>query len=241
MIVAYDINETRVITQTHHAHIAGFIGNHLKSEYKSLFFSEVIAAIFYHETQETDFNYTRQLNDLGQPVSFDKPEITLEEQAEKTNKILDKLKTRSLLGAALVSTHLKFLSPQVFTTGLVSKSNSNLDRKAMRLYKIKKADYDYLYGIVRFCDRLSLMICQNELPDAQRSFEINNALGNKIHQLKDKNGRLIIDPWPFVGTELTIQYEYHKLKQRSFKNSETFYKAVDESRIGLEKITFSKT
>ena len=60
-----------------------------------------------------------------------------------------------MLVAALVSTHLQFLSPQVFTSGLVSKSNSNLDRKAMHLYKIKKADYDYLYGIVRFCDRLS--------------------------------------------------------------------------------------
>ncbi|WP_028374771.1 DUF3891 family protein [Leeuwenhoekiella sp. MAR_2009_132] len=241
MIVSADINGTRIITQTHHAHIACYIGHQLKNKYKNAYFADVIAAIAFHETRETDFNYTRQLNDLGQPVSFDKPDVTEAQLGKKAEEILNGLKSRSLLVAALVCSHLKFLSPQVFEAGLVSTINCDLDKQAMKAYNLKTDSYNILYGIVRFCDRLSLMICQDELPDANRSYDINDALGDTIHNLCDKEGELIINPWPFQEDEVIINYEYHILKQRSFKNSQTFYKAFKESEIGFSKIVFKKS
>lgn len=240
MIVNLTTEGFTVITQTHHAQIACLIAHNLKKKFKERYFLDVLAAIAFHESKETDFNYTRQLSDLGQPISFDKLEETTAESAKKVEQILNNLITRSLLVAALVSSHFKFLYPEVFSLKLVSQKNCELDKEAMKLYSITADTYKSLYGIVKFCDRLSLMVCKDEFPDANRCFEINHSLENKLHSLLEKEGQLLIDPWPFVGDSLEINYEYHLVKQRSFKNTETFLKAFSESEICLKKVVFKK-
>ena len=140
--------------------------------------------------------------------------------------------------AALVSGHFKFLNPQVFDSNLISKKYRDLDREAMNLYLIAPDVYKALYGILQFCDRLSLMICQNEFPDAGRTFEINHSLGNVLHAITEKDEAFFIDPWPFAKDDIAIKYEYHLIKQRSFKNTETFLKAFSQSEIRLNTVIF---
>lgn len=240
MIVNLNTEGFSIITQTHHAHLACLIAENLKEEYKKLYFSDVFAAIAFHESKETDFNYNQQLSDLGQPISFDKPEGSTAESAKKVEHILNDLVTRSLLVAALVSSHFKFLYPEVFNNKLVSPRNCNLDKDAMKLYAIPVKEYKLLYGILKFCDRLSLMICKEEFPDAKRCFEINHSLGNTLHNMLEKEGEFLIDPWPFSKKSLEIEYEYHLIKQSSFKNTEAFLKAFSESEICLKKVVFKK-
>ncbi len=238
MVINQTIQGPQLITQTQHAHLAYAIACRLKEKYRSPYFMEALQAIALHETEKTDFNYTRQLDTLGSPISFDRVAISDENILNKIEDMLDSLKFRSTLVAALVSSHFENLYPKLYKN--VSSAHSGLPALARGLYQIPEDVYDHLYQILKFADRLSLMICQRELPDAGRTFQINNSLHNKNFYIREQEGCYCIEPWPFKGTCIELDIEYRILDKVGYKNSNAFLESAGKSCVLKQSIHFSK-
>ena len=75
------------------------------------------------------------------------------------------------------------------------------------------------YDLLHWADRLSLILCRQELPEMGREVEIS-ALppGHQLHasyvsQLAGPGSPAVVRPWPFAGKELEVSVEGQELHQ----------------------------
>jgi len=101
--------------------------------------------------------------------------------------------------ALLTSKHICFLSQDRWGTSkewdaFLNEQIQNQEewRKALG---ITKDEAERAYQFMRWCDRLSLILAQQKIPDAGRALEITSSIDNQrydVRQLPD--GKLTIEP-----------------------------------------------
>jgi hypothetical protein len=93
---------------------------------------------------------------------------------------------------------------------------------------------------MRWCDRLSLILAQQKIPDAGRALEITSGIDDQrydVRQLPD--GKLTVEPWPFEDTEFTVNVEATCLSELKYDSNEDLVKALKSSPIKVLEWTFS--
>ena len=96
-------------------------------------------------------------------------------------------------------------------------------KKILKQFKISDKQARKYYEFLRFCDRLSLILCKDETPDCNRLLEINTSINGVTYFIKKtEKDELIIDPWIFQSNKFEVSVEERILKETTFKSSSQF-------------------
>jgi hypothetical protein len=111
-------------------------------------------------------------------------------------------------------------------------------RKSLGI-SVRQAKADY--ALLLWCDRCSLILCQDEIPAAERRLEVQRTPGGKrsfLWQREDKT--LGVELWPFEEEEFSVNVEVHQLNQLRFESEAELRKALRETEVEFRSWTFRK-
>jgi hypothetical protein len=114
-------------------------------------------------------------------------------------------------------------------------------REWRKLYKAAKADIQYAYNFVQWCDALSLILCLNQIPPESRRLEISRGPDNVAYFLLQRSdGSLQVDPWPFDLPAFCVHVEAAELTQVVFANDSDLYRAMQQAPVERKEWSFRK-
>jgi hypothetical protein len=107
---------------------------------------------------------------------------------------------------------------------------------------IEKEDVDAAYAFMQWCDRLSLILCQQELPDDERFLEISKGSDGERYDIMQRGDNLVVvKPWPFQNDKFTVNVEACDISQVKFESSTELTQALQEAPIKILEWTFVKS
>lgn len=202
---------------------------------------ETIAAISHHDDLEREWE-ENIITEAGAPRDF-----TLDEDPgfDRLTKHIERALYRGRWVALLTSMHLYRLNKDF--KGTDKKADQFLDaqlanqKEWIKELEISQEDADSAYDFLQWCDRLSLILCQQQLPEDERFLEISKAHDGERYDIKQfKNGLVTVTPWCFEDDRFTVNVEYSSLSQVAFKDNESLVKALKEAPRQLFEWTFVK-
>lgn len=227
MIVNLQADGWEVIYHRAHALLAAEIAGYWDFGEKRPYLYQTIAAISHHDDLEQEWEED-QLTEAGAPLDF-----TLERDTglEKLRRHVEDSLYRSRWVALLTSMHLCFLSqgksaedPEVAAFLQEQYQYQSQWRDELGL---SKEETVAAYTFMRWCDRLSLILCQRQIPAGGRQLEITNGPDGQIytiHQLD--SGHLGITPWPFTQDRCELSIEACHLSQLKFDSNDGLRRAL---------------
>lgn len=238
MIVKNTNTGWEIVTQTAHAFLAAQIAYKLSAKFKNKYWLETMLAVYNHETLKTDFNSGSVLNDKGMPLDFRESDETIAETIDKIQSMVQAIAYRSSIVNALITRHLRFLHPDIFKRKELQ--HADIIKKVCKEFEIDKALFEKMYGVLQFADRLSLIICFDELPQTNRKIEINDSLNGIPIFITNIDGQFIINPWPFESEKISVYKEFRLMKSASFKTENAFLEEYHEMKIENFRFEFFK-
>ena len=230
-----------VIYHRAHALLAAQLAGHWRRKERPVRLIETVAAISHHDDLEREWE-GNQLTEAGAPLDF-----TLDKKTDvkKLRELTENARYRGRWVAMLISMHTSFLnegkrgeSPEL--DSFLEKQLEHQKQWCKEL-KITKKEADEAYGFFQWCDRLSLILCQRELPVGERALEIStgpDGLRYDVMQLSD--GRVIVKPWPFEEEEFTVNVEACYLSQMKFDSNAALTSALVTAPIKILEWNFAK-
>ncbi|NJK49637.1 DUF3891 family protein [Candidatus Gracilibacteria bacterium] len=240
------VNQTKqgweIISHRAHALLAAQIGGQWNRKTIPPRFFETIAAISHHDDLEKEWE-DAQLTDAGAPLDFT---LDTESSIEQLAKLVDGAQHRGRWVAMLVSMHICLLNEN--RRGTSSEWDRFLDDQIEKQQKwrkalgIKKEEADRAYQFMHWCDRLSLILCQQKLPADERALEITSRLDNQRYDVKQYNdGHVSVEPWPFEKDEFTVNLEATHLSELKFKDNDALKAALKDAPIEVLEWQFVKS
>ncbi|WP_194975968.1 DUF3891 family protein [Aquiflexum lacus] len=225
MIVRKTQQGLHVIFQASHGLLAGKIAEQLMIKYRPLLWLETLVAVVEHDDQQLDYKEKNYLSELGIPLDFSEDSNSAIKSIKRAKRVFDQAKSKSLWTALLVSFHLDFLYETLREKNV--KAKQFLDaQKAFREETVSYFGIDQdkavsYYAILKFCDRCSLILCKDEVPDAERKLEINTSIDGKTYFIyRQKSGNLSIEPWCFEADSFELSIEETVLEQTKYKSQQ---------------------
>ena len=241
MIVNQYENGWEVIYHRAHALLAAQLGGQWRRKDSPVRLYETIAAISHHDDLEREWE-GNELTPAGAPLDF-----TLDKKTDlkKLRELTTNARYRGRWVAMLISMHVSFLNEG--KRGESSELDSFLDEQLTHQeqwrqeLKISKQDAEEAYAFMQLCDRLSLILCQHNLPVGERALEIAKGPGEKrydVIQLKDD--KVTVKPWPFEEEQFTVNVEACYLNQLKFEDNAELTQALQTAPIQVLEWTFVK-
>jgi hypothetical protein len=221
MIVNLQCQGWEVIYHRAHALLAAQIAGYWDFSQNSYRLYETIAAISHHDDLEKEWE-DDQLTAAGAPLDF-----TLEREtapAQLHRHVAEAL-YRGRWVALLTSMHLCYLnqakaSKSEDIADFLSEQHQ-LQAEWRDQLKVSKEEALSAYNFMRWCDRLSLILCQRQVPSAGRTLEITTGPDNQtywIHQSEE--GQYCVSPWPFTPDTFTVNVDTCHLPQLQFASND---------------------
>lgn len=203
---------------------------------------ETIAAISHHDDLEKEWE-DAQLTEAGAPLDFT---LDAESSIEQITQLIDGAQHRGRWVAMLVSMHVCLLNAN--RRGTSREWDRFLDEQIEKQQKwrkalgVKKEEADRAYQFMHWCDRLSLILCQQKIPVDERALEITSRLDNQRYDLKQYNdGHISVEPWPFEKDKFTVNLETVKLSELKFKDNAALKAALKNAPIEVLEWQFAKS
>jgi len=203
---------------------------------------ETIAAVSHHDDLEREWE-EHNLTNSGAPMDF-----TLNQTTE-VNLLIDLVKGARYRGrwvALLISKHLSRLNE--VKRGQSADLDHFLDQQQQQQLQwqqelgVSQEQVDSAYAFMQWCDRLSLILCQQQLPADERALEISKGPdGNRYDIVQQRDNRLTVTPWPFQDDEFTVNVEAAQLHQLKFDSSAELSEALQNAPIKVLEWTFGKS
>ncbi|KAA3439976.1 DUF3891 family protein [Rufibacter hautae] len=216
-----------IVYQQAHALLAAEIGFAWLPEKRPLYFMQTLAAIAQHDDGQQDLTGRYALTPAGAPANFTQLPFCLEQAQQVMKEARFQGRWRSLL----TSMHLSFLYEEL--RGQKKEWDAFLDeqlqcqRKWRQGLKIKKAQAQYAYDFMQWCDRFSLILCRNELPEMERALEISNGPDQVKYEVALlKTGTVRVTPWPFREKQVNLCVEARCLTQLQFSSDQELDRAL---------------
>lgn len=228
MIVLDEGSDWRVYFHRAHALLAMKIGLALDPSLWPVpgYFAEALSAITEHDNGQPDWNGSVHLNDHGEPLDY--REKSVPEVSQAKISIRNALYKSSFM-ALLVSLHFSELYEDIQDQDIqdfIREQERLRDRLAEGFRQLSLAEIRQTYGIVRWCDELSLQLCQAMEMDPGTA-EVGEIGENKytLHRLGDF--QFSISPWCFTDQEVTFHSEYVTVPKRCYSSDEQLRAEVD--------------
>jgi hypothetical protein len=246
VIVNATQNGWEVIYHRAHALLAAQLGGQWRRKDAPARLYETLAAISHHDDLEKEWEEDN-LTEAGAPKDF-----MLSSKADVRagiQKLADLAKNALYRGrwvALLISMHISRLNES--SRGQFPELDKLLDEQLenqQRLRKglgIKKEEVDAAYAFMQWCDRLSLILCQQELPDDERFLEISKGPEGQRYDIMQRSDNLVVvKPWPFQDDKFTVNVEACDLSQVKFDSNTELTQALQEAPIKVLEWTFVKS
>ncbi|MGB3775677.1 MAG: DUF3891 family protein [Leeuwenhoekiella sp.] len=245
MIVKQTISGWEIISHYTHGLLAGKLANQLKKDLKNKYWSDVLTAIIEHDDHLLDFEEQNYLTEMGTPLDFTLSSGTNTEVLEHAKRVYADSLQKSQLVALLVGRHLSFLNESLATTYKPMKDFlkdvDHRGKQQRKIYSLTKTQENHLYNILLFCDRCSLILCQDQIPEVGRKLEINHTINKKTYFIAKNDSDLIkIEPWCFEEDSFELHLEYRVLKKASFKSNRELQECLEDAKVQLRVFKFSK-
>jgi len=241
MIVNATIEGWEIIYQQPHALLAAQIGFYWRQKDRPERWMETLAAIAQHDDGQKDWTGKDGITKAGAPADFTLAENTL----EQAHQVMHEARFQGRYRSLLTSMHMSFLYES--RRGESKDIDAFLDEQ-LRLQKsfrkdlqLTKKEADAAYALMQWCDRFSLILCRNELPEMERLVEISKGPDGKRYELKQlETGAVVVTPWPFELPEFEVWVEACTLKQLQFKNDAELAEALRQSPISTKRWQLKK-
>ena len=241
MITNLTENGWEVIYHRAHALLAAQLAGQWKRSKSPIRLFETIAAISHHDDLEREWE-GNELTPAGTPLDF-----TLEKSTsiEKLRELTTNARYRGRWVALLISRHVSYLNEA--KRGESKEMDKFLDEQLehqkqwQKELNLTQEEVDSAYAFMQWCDRLSLILCQHEVPVDQRALEISKGPDGKRYDIVElSDGKITVKPWPFEDEQFTVNVEASYLTQVTFKDNAELTKALKAAKLDLLEWTFAK-
>jgi hypothetical protein len=232
-----------IIYQRSHANLAAMLVAAWRDDDHVPRWTELIIATAQHDDQEMFWSNSNHLTDIGAPMNFTQSELdTSRQQAER---VIDNAYRQGLWIALLISRHNSFLyEPK---RGIDDKLDNFLDTQRENQARWREQlgyteeKVDAAYSFLRWGDRLSLILCQRQIPQREREIDITPDRHDRMIRLIQRDDdTLYLDPWVLQEDELTVSVETRRLHQLKFDSEEEFQDALDDAAIEHRQWQFKR-
>ena len=241
MIVHPTQNGWQIVYHRAHALLAAQLAGHWRRKDTPPRLYETVAAISHHDDLAKEWE-SHNLTDAGTPKDFLMNEGG---SYEPLRQHLERALYRGHWVALLNSMHLFHLNAN--KRGTSAEADAFLDEQLENQARWRKEveasqdDADSAYAFMQWCDRLSLILCQHELPMDERALEISiGPDGQRYDVIQHDNGLITVTPWCFEDDRFTVNVETTSLSQVTFKDNESLVEALKNSPRKLLEWTFVK-
>lgn len=240
MIVNQTENGWEVIYHRAHALLAAQIAAQWNRKNTPDRLIETVAAISHHDDLEKEWSQ-ENITAAGAPLDF-----TLDKDTDlpKLKKHIENSRYRGRWVAMLTSMHISFLNEG--KRGESAELDSFLDEQLQmqqqyrNQLQISNQEAEQAYAYFQWCDRLSLILCQHDLPVDQRSLEISTGPDGKRYDVILIADGVKVVPWPFEQDKFTVNVEASYLSQLQFDSSAALTEALATAPIKTLEWTFIK-
>ena len=179
------------------------------------------------------------LTPAGAPANFTQQAFSLEQATGVRHAARFQGRWRSLLTSLHLSTLYEPLrGSQAGLTAFLDELRADQARWLKELH-LPKTQAHQAYALLHWCDRLSLILCRNELPEMGREVEIYpDPLGSGSHrtahfvrQPAGPGTPAVVHPWPFATPTLAVSVEARQLHQLQFKDDAELAAALHQAPI----------
>ena len=212
MIVNKSVLGIHIILHEAHGLLAGKIANIIQPDLRPIHWFETLIAVTEHDDRQLNFKEKDYLSDIGVPLDFTEERSSVNEVMQRMKRILESSENKSLWIKLLISYHLEFIYSDLAEES--QQINNFLkeqvtERKAiLKHYHLSDKKARSYYEFLRFCDRLSLILCNDETPECERVLEINTSINGDTYFIKKNDEeQLIITPWIFSAAEFELSIE----------------------------------
>ena len=245
MIVNKSSIGIHIILHEAHGLLAGKIANEIDQKYRPIHWFETLIAVCEHDDRQLNFGEKNYLSEIGVPLDFTEEEFTVKDIMERMLRILKSSQNKSLWIKLLISYHLEFIyAPMQEKSKRITalfKEQEQMRKTILEEFKISDEKARTYYEFLRFCDRLSLILCKDETPEAGRLLEINTSIAGKTYFIKKmENDHLIISPWIFHVDELELSIEERILRETQFSSNKQFESVLMNTKPVLKKWVIKK-
>lgn len=246
MIVTLTDSGYDVIFQPAHGLLAAKVLQHWRFEERPRYWLELLVATAQHDNNQRDFRGRTKLTEVGAPkgftVSSGESGVSDLEQPRKT---LQETFFQGRYAALMVSMHFSTLyEPK---RGEKSELDTFLDeqqenqRTWRRDLGLKKADAERDYQLLLWCDRCSLILCQDNVPQAGRKLEVQaTPSGEKTFLFESNDGSIVVEPWPFEEDNFEVSVEIHELSELAYESDEDLLEALRNAKVTYRSWQFTK-
>lgn len=229
-----------IIYHRAHALLAAEIAGHWNRQNSPMRLIETVAAISHHDDLEKEWE-EKNITPAGAPLDF-----TLDKNIDlpKLKKHIANSRYRGRWVAMLTSMHTSFLTEGMRGSEEVDSfldEQLSMQEQIRKELQISKQDAEQAYAFMQWCDRFSLILCQQQLPEDERALEISTGPDGKrydVIQLED--GTVKVTPWPFEAKEFTVNVEASYLDKLQFKSSAELTEALQTAPIKTKTWKFVK-
>lgn len=241
MIVNLVQNGWEVIYHRAHALLAAQIGGHWRKSDSPERLYETLAAISHHDDLEKEWE-GNELTEAGAPLDFT---LSRSDAIEPLRKHLENARYRGRWVTLLTSKHICFLNQDRWGTSKewddFLQEQIEQQEEWRKALGITKDEAERAYQFMRWCDRLSLILAQQKIPDAGRALEITSGIDDQRYDVRElPDGKLTVEPWPFEDDEFTVNVEATCLSELKYDSNEALVKALKSSPIQVLEWTFAK-
>lgn len=243
MIVNLRSDCVEVITHYAHGLQSGQIAMHLNNEFRPPYWLETLTAIIEHDDEQINFEKNNNLTALGFPSDFTLVESSNKDVLERCERVMEKTQHRSKWVSLLVSMHLEFIYADAIEADTsfkkFFKEQSVLRKSWRKIYGVTQKECADYYEVLRFCDRLSLIISQDQVPTAGRKLEINKSIAGERYFIYEEEELFKVEPSPFKEN-FTVTSEVYQLHKTKYASSDELQKHLLKSNPILKNWKFSK-
>jgi hypothetical protein len=246
MIVTLTDEGWDIIHQPAHALLASKLASHWKYRERSPFWLELLTAIAQHDSHQRGLDGDIFITSLGAPKGFtvSKGEGDVD-SLEQPREVIHQARYQGQYVSLLTAMHVQTLykskrgSSKELANFLDELTTRQLAwRKSLKISS-QQAKTDY--ALMLWCDRCSLILCQDEIPVAGRRLEVQRGPKGTRHFLYQREDKTLgVDEWPFEEDEFSVSVEVHKLKQLRFEDEAELRKALQEARVEFRSWMFRK-
>ncbi len=204
---------------------------------------ETIAAISHHDDLEREWE-GNELTQAGAPLDFTLGASTAP-PGEALLKHINEALYRGRWVAFLTSKHICFLSQDKKGTSKEWDAFLQDQQRQQETWRealgIEEAAAERAYQFMQWCDRLSLILAQKQVPEGGRALEITHGIDGQRYDIRQlENGHLTVEPWPFEDKEFTVNVESSHLSDLQFADNAALVEALHQAPIALLEWTFTK-
>lgn len=237
-----------VIFQPAHGLMAARLASEFSDARRCPFWFETITAVATHDDgqvafQSGDRRYTTQ---AGAPKDFTEVEMTADLRYKKVRDCLENSYRKHRWIGLLESRHAEFLygNEERVSAELKELLRTERERRKQVLAELELSgdDLHTAYEVMRWCDRCSLILCQDRIPAMGRSLEvITFADGTRVDLRQDESGLLTVSPWIFQSDHLEVTVEEHRLTQLAFNDDKELEDALRDATTQVRCFTFARS